>query len=1193
MKNKHYYYLKMLGKYTIYTYIFSVVFFSVALANNSRAQGVVSVKEAIISLDVSNEQLAKVFDLIERKTNYVFVYDPDQISDQSTVTIKSKRNALTVEEVLLDISRQTNVGFRQVNDRISVKINANSKYKNGIDVTIEKDRITGKVVDETGEALPGATIIEKGTTNGTTTDLDGSFQLEVDPSSVLLVSFVGYETLEIVVGDRTVIDVQLKPDLVNLQEVVVVGYGTQSKKTLTGSVVQVKGDDIMRSKPTSSAALALQGEAAGVIVTRESSRPGQENLNIQIRGNISVNGVSPLILLDGLVIPESQFSTINPNDIESISILKDGSAAIYGNRAAGGVILVTTKKGIVGAPKVEYNAQFQMNTPYDFPLTSMNEWAALWLEAGYNDVVDYVDVNGDAQTSDPTHRFYTADQFQSMLDGTFPLSPETVLAFGTLELRHQDISQYDAVYGNTWSQRHNIAVSGGSGKVNYRTSFGYNNERSPIDFVYDGAKRFNFRTNLSYAVNDIISTDFSVSFDHRVIDEPNQGVGEGVQDPHFFPLYNPLGQYYDVFGGNNLLAKLDEGGRNETTDQIIRFSTGLTFDLDRYVKGLSFGYDASFSFDDRHRNERRTSVTMYDWEGNVSKTPTTLLSSSSKFYDTQGMTQMHTLRGNYRTSFDKHNFGFTAIFQAQLDEEERNFYSRSNFATDDLNHINLGDVTTSVAGGDDRQSNPSRTWFRTGAEAVGIMSYVGRINYDYDGVYLFEALARRDGSSRLDPEFRWANFYGASAGVRISEMAFMPRGTFDDLKLRVSYGETGSTQGISAYDYVSSINTTTTAVFGTTPAYANTAYVDGISTNERTWERVSTTNVALDFAVLSNRLSGVAEYFVRKNDDMLISVTYPVILGASAPLTNSGNFKTKGWELSLNWKDNIGDLRYNVGFQLWDSRSKVTSYEGAEQVQLGLLDDPAGGEVIEGKPIYPIYTYVTDGIMTTEAEVLEYYQQYGFESSDDPNNMKAGTDLPAYNTGDRLVPGNVKRVDVNGDGLINEDDRTYYGDANPHYSMGIRLGAEWKGFDFNAFFQGVMDQNIVRTGALAYPLRSWWKAQNSTFVGNTWNEDNTDADFPMMFFTGSRKNWNYNLNDINVVQASYLRAKLISLGYTLPEVISSKVGLERVRVSVTGSDLFVISNVKDGLDPEMRASADQGATVPYAKSFIFGLDISF
>ncbi|MEO0330295.1 MAG: SusC/RagA family TonB-linked outer membrane protein, partial [Bacteroidota bacterium] len=594
---------------------------------------------------------------------------------------------------------------------------------------------------------------------------------------------------------------------------------------------------------------------------------------------------------------------------------------------------------------------------------------------------------------------------------------------------------------------------------------------------------------------------------------------------------------------------------------------------------------------DTERQERKTSVTMYDWEGNVSYTPTTLLNSFMKLYQTESMTMMHTLQGNYRFSLGNHNFGLTVGATAQKDDNALNFMSRSNMASDELDHINTGDITTAVNGGSHTNSDGNR--FNSGSSTVGLLSFLGRFNYDYDGIYLFEALARRDGSSRLHPDFRWKNFYGASAGIRISEMGFLQDGFFDNLKLRGSYGETGSVVGIGAYDYISNISFGST-IFGAPPSLANTAAIAGITTTDRTWERVSTINAAIDFGILDNRLSGTAEYFIRENNDMLVNITYPVVLGANAPKTNSGDFTTKGWEVSLNWQDQVGELNYNIGVMAWDSRSEVTRMEGATAIQRGL--NPASGDnanIIEGKPLNAIYTYVTDGILSTEEEVMSYYNQYGFEAGDQ-NTMKSGTVLPQYNSPNRLVPGTVRRVDVNEDGIINEDDLVYFGDANPHYSFGIRLEAQWKGFDFSAFFQGVAQQNILREGGLAFPFSRWWMNQNSAFLGETWTEDNQDTPWPAIFYNGQRKNWNYgHPNDINVVKASYMRAKVLSLGYSLPQSILSRVGVERTRFSVTANDLFVISNVKDGMDPEQTTSAHQGDTVPYTSTLIFGLEITF
>ncbi|WP_434035573.1 SusC/RagA family TonB-linked outer membrane protein [Formosa sp. 4Alg 33] len=1050
------------------------------------------------------------------------------------------------------------------------------RFANSNSISEQNLIITGVVTSqEDGMPIAGVNVILKGGDRvGTVTDFDGNYSLSVpSSSSVLMFSSIGFVPQEVSVAGKTQLNIVMETDISELDEVIVVGFGTQKKATLTGSVTQVKGDDVVKGKGTSSAALALQGEVPGLVVTRTSSRPGNEGTDLKIRGDISVNNISPLILLDGLEIPEWQLATINANDIESYSVLKDGAAAIFGTKAAGGVILVTTKKGKKGsALKVSYKGETQLNFVRDYPLSSMEEWAQLWITAGDNDGIDFVDGDGNQQTAASNYRFFTRDELVSIVDGTLPMAPESYFWLGKDHYFSNETTMFDEMYGTTLSERHDVSISGGSEKATYRTSVGYANERSPISYVYDGQKRYNFRTNLTYDVSDMISTDFIVSYDNRTTDVPTQGIGGGVQDASWFPLFNPAGQYYDNFGGNNSLAYLDEGGRTKNNDEIFRLGGKINFDFDKYVKGLSFYYQGNFSSKNNHKTTRTSTVTMYDWFGNTTSTPTTLLNSSVKEESQKQIFQNHVFQLNYNRTFGNHTLGAMVGYTAE--ETQTNNYDlfRSNMASNDLNDINTGDVTTQTNAG--------------GSNAVGLVSYLGKLNYNFKGIYLLEVLGRRDGSSRLDPDYRWKNFYGASAGINLAEMAIMEGSAFNLLKLRASYGETGSVTGIGAYDYYSSIGYGST-IFGNSPELYNTAFISGLTSTDRSWERVSTTNFAVDFGVLNNRLTGTAEYFIRKNDDMLVSITYPQVLGAGAPKTNSGTFETTGYELSANWRDQIGDFSYNIGLSFWDNESEVTKMEGAQNISKGV------NSVLEGKPLNAIYAYKTDGIMTSEDEVLNYYNQVGFIDATDQTKLKAGTLLPNYRSADRLVPGTVKRVDVSGDGVINEEDLVYVGDTGPHKSFGINLGFAYKGFDFSAFFQGVADVNIVRTGSLAYPFAQWWTNQNASFLGNTWTVDNQNAELPASYYNTARKTWNYDLNDINVIKAAYMRAKVISVGYTLPQATLEKIGVDRIRVSLTGNDLFVISNVKDGLDPEAGIDTRQGSQTPFVSTMILGLELTF
>ena len=1065
-------------------------------------------------------------------------------------------------------------------------------YANAKPIIEQNKTITGTVISaEDNMGIPGVNVIVKGTSTGAVTDFDGNYSVTVPNNSATLVfSYVGFVSKEVVVGSNANINVSLESDIAALDEVIVVGFGTQKKTTLTGSVSQVKGDDILRAKGTSNASLALQGEVPGLVVTRTTARPGNEGSNIKIRGDISVNGIGPLILVDGLEIPEWQLATINANDIESYSVLKDGAAAIYGTKAAGGVILVTTKKGKQGKMKVSYIGELQANISGDLPVAGMQKWGQLYVKTLDNDTFSYLDNNDVTQQSTGTLRLgLTRENYEAIANGTFPLAPNTFF-LGSKEHRFAEVDQFKEVFGTTYSKRHNLSVSGGNENATYRTSVSYANERSPIDFVYDGAKKYNFRTNVTYKVSDIVKTEFNISYDNRIVDEPTLGVGETINDMNIFPLYNEQGQYYDIFGGNNILSRLDEGGRTVTDEKIFRLGSKITLDFDKYVKGLSVSYFGNMSSRNGLRSERKKSVTNYDWDGNLGVSNNTLLNSYIKLYDTRVDFQNHVLQANYKHSIGKHNFSALIGYTAEESKSTRYYQERTNLVSDDLDDINTGAIDTQQTGGGPtgvrKQSNGSN--FNPGAEAIGLVSYIGKINYDFDGIYLLEFLGRRDGSSRLHPDYRWKNFYSGSAGVNLHKFDFIDNlDIFNNLKVYGSYGETGSVTGIDAYDYVSEINTGST-VLGATPSQINSSWIAALTTTDRTWERVGTTNFGVDFTVLDGRLNGVAEVFNRKNNDMLISITYPQVLGATAPKTNSGDFESNGWEISLNWRDQVGDLKYNVGLMVWDSKSEITRMDGATSIS------PGENKTVEGRPLNSIFGYKTDGYLQNDQEVLDYYNALGFVNPADQTTMIEGTLLPAYRTQNRLVPGSFRRVDVSGDGTITSDDLVYLGDANPHNSFGISLGAQYKGFDFSAFFQGVANQNIVRTETLAYPWRRWWQNQNSSFIESSWSPENPNADQPVISFNGSRNTWNYShTNDGNIIKARYLRAKVLSFGYSIPTETIEKVGLERVRLSITGNDLFVISNIKDGMDPESGNNAVSGNVLPFTSTLLFGIELNF
>lgn len=1074
---------------------------------------------------------------------------------------------------------------------------------NEVQSVMQTGTVKGQVVDANGEPIIGASVLVKGTTNGTITDFDGNFSLNDASKGTLVISYIGYQTQEVPVNGKSLVKVVLKEDTEVLDEVVVVGYGVQKKQTLSGSVTQVKGEDVLKGKATQNVASALQGTIPGLTIQRTSSRPGNESTSITLRGGISVNETEPMIVIDGVEGYSWELSQINPNDIESISVLKDAAAAIYGTKAGAGVILVTTKRGKEGKVKVTYSGSVHANVVgKKFPVATGSEYAQLVVQGMENDIANG---NGTAIT----WRNFDEATWRALANGEKVAGMITNPANGASSYTVFDptVDMYGAIYGTTWGHDHNLAISGGSDKIKVMTSLGYADDRSLVKVAYDGQKKYNFRTNVDYKINDFLKADFNISYDKRTTSTPTQGVGTGVNQPWLFPIYNEFGQYYDVFGSTNVVAFLKEGGRTENYENIFRLGGKLTLDLNKWIKGLSFTTSANFRIRDHRKKTRQTKVTLYDWQGERASSdgmPVAGANSGSLQYQTAAKDmyvrdnrqsvnyQMYNAFVNYHTTlFNDHNIAVMAGITGEKTSASTLEGYRNGMMYDSLDDINLGDASSVTATG--------------GSNEVGMISYLGRLNYDYKGIYLLEGLFRRDGSSKFHKDNRWANFAGVSGGVRLSELDFMKKlKTFDNLKIRASYGETGSQTGIGNYDYYATIATGTT-LLGTVPTKVNTSYKNAMVSLDRTWERIATFNAGLDFAVLNNRLSGTFEWYRRENKGMLISMAYPQMLGASAPKTNSGNFVAKGWELQLNWNDKIGkDFSYNVGFSLSDAKTEITKYDGAVSIACGLNNkvissSSAGGQIganpmvasnkpatfIEGKPLNAIYVYKTDGIMQTWDEVHAYYQTIN----------KAGTIAPVEGNVDQLCPGSVKRVDLNNDGRITTDDLYYYGDANPHYLFGINLGASYKGFDFSMFIQGVGKQDVVREGSLSSPFNAWYTNQNGAFTGKTWTESNPNAEFPIIsMFQGSRNNWNYKqYNDINIVHTWYARAKNICLGYTLPTAWVKKASLEKVRFYLSADNLFEVCNVPDGFDPEAKAASGNNNVDVYARTITFGVDLTF
>ncbi|WP_320017933.1 TonB-dependent receptor [Labilibaculum manganireducens] len=1030
---------------------------------------------------------------------------------------------------------------------------------------VEK-KVSGKVIDDQGFPVPGASVVIKGTTIGTITDIDGNYAITSEIGSVLIFSFIGMETQEVVVGDQSLVNITLLTSSIGLEEVVAVGYGMQKKSTMTGAVEQVSSK-ALESRAVSNPVLALQGQTPGLTITRTSSRPGNEDINMQIRGATSVNGVSPLVVIDGVpAATGNAFFSMNPDDIETVTVLKDGMAAIYGSRAAGGVILVTTKRG-KGKMKVDYTGNVRINTPgIKTPTANMQEYATLWLDAN-------------AQETSPLWWFAGKDEMLRMQQGIEGIYSTT--HWGDIFIGQGD--RYPELFQTRTSQQHSLSVSGSSDKTNYRFSVGYANNVGNLATAYDGQKQYNLKLNYDFKVSDRITLTSGVTYQKDHTSSPSGGIDWSMtsQDPPFFPAKNPYGQWHSNFGnaGNrNATALTTDGGRDDKYNSLTRIDLKVNVKL---IKDLEFESSASIQENQFRREIYKLTVPLYTWDGDPAAG--SLNSTSSISAETQNIYyQNYNSLLRYTKELGNHRISALAGVSAEKNEFKKLFASRSPITDNGVYDLNAADYT-------DKAGNSG------GRNQWGLYSYYSRLNYSYNDTYLFEVLGRSDASSKFADGSRTANFFNVSGGWVLTNEDFVKDlnlSAIDFLKLKVSYGETGLQSGIGLYDYYSTIGLGT-VVLGSTPATQPSAGISGNGLSmdpSTTWERVAMKNIGFEMRLLNNRLSADFNYYEKLNDGMLIRQTYPSILGGTAPYSNSGELEVKGWEAIVNWRDKIGDFTYNIGFNITDSRNKLVSYEGATTFNAGLNDR------IIGRPLGSWMMYETDGFLQSQDEVDAYYAKY-------TGGLSGDADLTALKASDptaTLRPGDVKKVDLDGNGYISalgdpakdKGDLKYMGDNAPHFVFGLNLGASWKGFDFNASFQGVGKQYIQRGDYLAYPFNAIWCNQNASFIGKTWAPENTNAYYPRLSTYTKRNEYNYKNNDFMLQNNRYIRLKSLIIGYTLPKEWLAKANIERARVFFSGNDLWESTSIKDGYDPE-QGMGSNNAGYPFMRTWSLGVNLSF
>lgn len=705
--------------------------------------------------------------------------------------------------------------------------------------------------------------------------------------------------------------------------------------------------------------------------------------------------------------------------------------------------------------------------------------------------------------------------------------------------------------------------------------------------AYDGQKQINLRLNYGIKLTDWFKLETSASMIKTDTKTPSVGLDASMygQDPPFFPAKNPYGQWYAIFGQRGErqpVAATSDGGRDERMNLTTRVDMKAIIDI---WKGISFEGMASFQNEEYRRDRWVLPVQVYDWFGNpvriVANTQPSLDDSSGifAFKDTHNpgyLMEANNMLYQYYSGLLKYNRTFAKVHNVSAMigiNAEKWRIKKLAAAREKLEDVGVQDME--LASGKKHNAG--------GKSQNGTYSYIMKLNYNYNERYLIEMMARRDGNSKFAPGYRFKNFASVSAGWVFTEENFLQaiKPVVNFGKLRFSYGNSGNDVGLGDFDYVTLISQGIHG-FGIPVSQQITSSLAnaGLTSLTRTWERVEQKNFGIDLNFFDNRLTTSFDYFIKDNTGMLSDVTYAGVLGGTPKKTNSGHLNVKGWELNVGWRDKVKDFSYFANFNVGDTKSLLKELEGADSYR-------AGTNNTNGYPLGAFFLFRTDGFFKDQAEVDRYYALYG----------EKGGELGGVGKGSasELRPGDVKRLDLNGDykisGDSSESDLQYLGDSAPHFVFGVNVGGSWKGIDFSAMFQGVGKQYIMRNDRLAYPFRERTSNQNPTFIGQTWTENNPNSKYPRLTTNTNLSKWNYQINDYMLQNSRYIRLKTLIVGYTLPQMWTRKVKLEKVRFYFSGNDLWETSSIRDGFDPEMGAASNTSG-YPFARTWSFGINVT-
>lgn len=1076
-------------------------------------------QKATVSLEMRNQTVKEVLDEIEEQSDFSFFFNIKHVDLQRRVSVVVDKS--DIFKVLETVFAGTDVRYSVVDRKIIL-----STERPKVQQIKEEKKVTGVVKDQNGEPIIGANVSVKGTTLGTITGIDGDFVLDVPENAVIQVSYIGYVSQELRSGGKNRLDIVLKEDTQALEEVVVVGYGVQKKVNLTGSVSSIKSEELER-QPIVTMKDALAGLAPGLTVVKSSGQPGSSNPTITVRGVGTWKNAGPLVLVDGM---SMSIADVLPNDIESISVLKDAaSAAIYGSRAANGVILITTKKGKVGKIQVNYNGNVGWQQATRQPKSATGwQYAELYNRAMLAD--------GKA-LPDGTTLTFPQDMIDRMKDGT-----------GNIDHNEANTDWYDELLQTALQHTHDLSVSGGNDRLQYVGTVGYAKQDGIIKSSYE---RYNTRLNTTANLADWLTLQSNIAYINDVSKE-SPGLGYAYYyAPRAYP--NMPVQYSDGTWSfhstpkNPVRMTTDDYGyqRYETDKLSLLFSPEIKlFDNSFFLKGV-LGYESKTSYVDKF--EKKVIYDAFEPAGQGENIFVARNTKTDTWYRNRNLTLSAT--ANYVKSFGDHDINVLLGTSREQFRYNTTVASRKDFPTDDFEVIDPGDAFTATASG-------NKTY-------DALVSVFGRVNYSYKDRYLFEANIRRDGSSKFARGHRWGTFPSFSAAWRISEESFFSplKNTVQNLKLRASWGKLGN-QSIDRYLSMSTYN----VVPGSTRFYMFDGTVQTLMSesvmgnNIITWETSTNLNFGLDVNVLDNRLGFTFDWYNRDTDDILLSLEAPSLLGITPPISNAGKVRNRGWELTINWQDQINeDFSYNVNFMLSDVRNKILDMNGYKSPTSSLTTR------IEGEPIDALFGWKTLGLADTE----EKYEQYKEV-------------MLTYNS--NFSMGDIIIEDRDKDGKITEADKTIIGNQIPRYSFSLNLGFNYKAFDFSAMFQGVGKVDGFLGRDIIEPLGSQTAMEEHYYDSFDPSNPTTGKYYPRMTMANRL---NYANMSHWVQDASYLRLKNLQVGYTFK--FGEKFPIERTRVYFSGSNLFTLTKYRV-FDPENGLNT---TSFPNVRVYSIGASVTF